>query len=152
MISIKKYLDHDGTRMLVTETEDDQLSAAAIECYRAVLGSMGKNAVRISPAGVELEANLKSLERRLDFKYSPDSVRRTEEQVEAELDQWGARTSKHLKKQADEVKELLIALAKTAESVGSRDTGYSTKFKELTGRLEKIADLSDLLGRSVHPS
>jgi diguanylate cyclase len=42
------------------------------------------------------------------------------------------------------VKELLLALAKTAESVGSRDKGYSTKFSELTGRLEKVAHLKDL--------
>jgi diguanylate cyclase (GGDEF)-like protein len=42
------------------------------------------------------------------------------------------------------VKELLIAMAKTAEAVGSRDQGYSSQFTDLTSRLERIADLSDL--------
>ena len=145
MISIKKYLDHDGPGPLVTEPEGDELTAAAIQCYRSVLSSIAKNAIKISPdSGVDLEANLKGLDRRLAFKYSPDSMRQTEEQVETELDEWGTRTSKHMKKQAGEIKELLIALAKTAESLGSRDKGYSAKFKDLTGRLEKIADLSDL--------
>ena len=144
MISIKKYLDADGNEVPESEPEYDQLSAAAMECYRAALNSIGKNAVRILPAlGVDLEANLKGLER-LDSKYSPDSVRRTEKQVEVALDEWGTRTSRHFKNQSEEVKELLIALAKTAESLGSRDKGYSTKFRELTGRLERIGDLSDL--------
>ena len=39
------------------------------------------------------------------------------------------------------MKELLIAMAKTAESVGARDKGYSSQFTDLTNRLERIADL-----------
>jgi diguanylate cyclase len=127
------------------EPETDSLSAATVECYRAALLAVGKAAVQVSPGfGEDLETNLRSLERRLSVGYTEESVRRTEQQVEGQLDEWGTRTSAHFKGQADEVKELLVALAKTAESAVSRDQGYSNKFSDLTGRLEKIANLDDL--------
>jgi diguanylate cyclase (GGDEF)-like protein len=71
-------------------------------------------------------------------------ARRTERLVEIQLQEWGDRTAAHLKDKADEVKELLITLANTAESVWSRDEGYTNKFKDLTGRIEQIANLDDL--------
>ena len=58
--------------------------------------------------------------------------------------EWGDRISDHLKSKADEVREILVALSKTAESVGGWDKGYSNQFKEVTGRLEQIANLDDL--------
>lgn len=169
MISIKKYLDRFGIEqpfpesaselvavsemeansadgeLQVASVEENELSVATIECYGAALLAVGKNAVEIHPAlGVDLESNLRGFVRRLAVKYTPDSLRQTEKQVEVHLDEWGTRTSKHFKNQAEEVKEILLALARAAESVGSRDQGYSTQFRELTGRLEKIGDLEDL--------
>lgn len=145
MISLKKYLDLERPEPHAVEPELGDLSAAAMECYRAVLLAIGKSALQISPGlGADLDTNLRGLEHRLSVGCSSDSLKRTEKQVEVQLQEWGGRTSEHYKARADEVKELLIALAKTAESVGSRDQGYSNRFKELTGRLEKIADLEDL--------
>jgi diguanylate cyclase len=145
MISIKRYLDSHVPEAPAAEPETDSLSAATIECYRAALLTVGKVAVQVSPGlGEDLETNLRGLERRLSVGYTAESVKRTEQQVEGQLNEWGTRTSGHFKAQADEVKELLVALAKTAESAVSRDQGYSTKFSDLTGRLEKIANLNDL--------
>ena len=145
MISIKRYLDSNAPELSTLEPEPDSLSAATIECYRAALLTIGKVAVQVSPGfGEDLNTNLRSLERRLSVGYTAESVKRTEDQVEVQLDEWGTRTSAHFKEQADEVKELLVALAKTAESVVSRDEGYSDKFSHLTGRLERIANLNDL--------
>ncbi len=116
-----------------------------MDAYRAALLAIGKTAIQVSPDhGAELEVNLRGLENRLSVSYSTESLKRTEKQVEVQLSEWGTRASAQFKAQADEVKELLLALAKTAESVGSRDKGYSTKFSELTGRLEKVAHLKDL--------
>jgi diguanylate cyclase (GGDEF)-like protein len=145
MISLKKYLDLERPEPVVVEPEMGEPSAVAMECYRAVLLAIGKSALQISPGlGADLDTSLRGLEHRLSVGCSSESLKRTEEQVEVQLQEWGGRTSEHYKARADEVKELLIALAKTAESVGSRDQGYSNRFKELTGRLEKIADLEDL--------
>jgi diguanylate cyclase (GGDEF)-like protein len=145
MISIKRYLDTDAAEPSNQKTELDSLPTATIECYRAALLAIGKVAVQVSPGlGEDLDTNLRSLERRLSVGYTAESVKRTEEQVEVQLGEWGTRTAGHFKAQADEVKELLVALAKTAESVVSRDEGYSDKFSDLTHRLEKIANLNDL--------
>jgi diguanylate cyclase (GGDEF)-like protein len=145
MISLGKFLNSDDPISNSSETEIDGLTAAAIECYRAALLAMGKAAVQTCARfGVDLEASLQGLERRLAVDPSTDLINSTEKQVEVQLHEWGARTSGYLKAQADEVKEILIVLAKTAESVGSRDEGYSNKFTDLCGRLAKIADLQDL--------
>jgi diguanylate cyclase (GGDEF)-like protein len=145
MISLGKYLNSDSRTLLAAEPESDELAAATLECYRAALLAIGKAAVQTCPhLGVDLETDLQGLERRLAVDPSAELVKRTEEQLEIQVNEWGARTSGHFKAQADEMKELLIALAKTAEFVGSRDEGYSSKFTDLTGRLAKIADLQDL--------
>jgi len=146
MISLKKYLDMDSRGVLIEEPEvAGGLSPAALESYRTLLCAVGKTAVQISPVlGSDLESNLQRLEHRVGFQPSQESVKQVEQQVEIQLQEWGSRVSDHLKAQAEEVKEIMVALAKTAESVGSRDTGYSSRFKEVTGQLERIAHLDDL--------
>ena len=42
MISLKKYLDMDRTTAVVAEPEREELFPATMECYRAVLGAIGK--------------------------------------------------------------------------------------------------------------
>jgi diguanylate cyclase (GGDEF)-like protein len=145
MISLKKYLDMERTPAAVAEPEREELFPATMESYRAVLGAIGKTAAHISPAlGGDLESNLQRLEHRVSVNASPESVKQNQKQVEVQLREWGDRISDHLKSKADEVREILVALAKTAESVGSWDNGYSNQFKEVTGRLEQIANLDDL--------
>src|SRR5581483_1083129 len=75
---------------------------------------------------------------------SASALLHTEKQVEVQLQEWGERTAEHLKARANEVRELLIALAETANAVGDRNQGYTAHFKGLTKRLETIADLDDL--------
>jgi diguanylate cyclase (GGDEF)-like protein len=145
MISIKRFLDSNTPGPVSLQPEPDQSSAATMEAYRAALLAIGRVALQISPdLGVDLDATFRGLEHRLSVAYTGESVKRTEKQVEVQLSEWGSRTSSKYKTQAEEVKQLLLALAKTAESLGHRDQGYATKFTDLTGRLEKIIDLSDL--------
>jgi diguanylate cyclase (GGDEF)-like protein len=144
MISLKKYLDMD-TPLGSFEVEADPLATAMLESYSAALSVVGDVAVKIGPTlGTDLRANLEGLKRRLATDPGVDLARRTERLVEIQLQEWGDRTAAHLKDKADEVKELLITLANTAESVWSRDEGYTNKFKDLTGRIEQIANLDDL--------
>lgn len=145
MISLKKYLDMDAQQLITADCAPDQIDPAVAECYRSALTSIGKNASRVCPGlGNDLEANLRGVGRRLSVDATPTALKRTKTQVEVLLDEWGKQTSDHFKEKADEVKELLIALAKAAESVGNRDQGYSHKFNSLIGNLEKIADLEDV--------
>ena len=144
MISLKKYLDMDSPAF-ASDVERDESQSATLESYRAVLRTIGKSAAHASPAlGAGLEHNLLGLERRLAIDPSPVAVNQTEKQVEIQLKEWGERTAVHLKARADEVKELLIVLARTAESVGDRDHRYTNQFNQLTTQLRTIADLDDL--------
>jgi diguanylate cyclase (GGDEF)-like protein len=143
MISIKRYLDAKGSEQSTPEA--DAVSAVVIECFRAALLATGKAALQVSSgAGEDLLQSLSGLERRLSVGYTAQSVQTTEKQFEALLSEWGTATSSHFDAQAKEVKELLVTLAKTAESVASRDECYSGKFGGLTSQLEKIANLNDL--------
>ena len=58
--------------------------------------------------------------------------------------QWGGRSEEYFKAKAKEVKELLIVLAHTAQSLGDRDQRYNSQFSEFTTRLRTIANLEDL--------
>ena len=145
MISIKKYLDQKTPEPVAETTLPEGLDLSAMECYRAALACIGENAARIlAGPGVDLESNLSGLARRLAANPTVDSLKQTESQVEVLLEEWGGRTADHFKGKADEVRELLITLAKTAESVSNKDRGSSNQFKELIGRIERIADLDDL--------
>jgi len=71
-------------------------------------------------------------------------VASTGKSVEEQLQQWGNRSAEYFKAKADDVKELLLALAHTAESMGERDQRYAKQFSDFTTRLRTIADLDDL--------
>jgi len=152
IISLKKYLDMTSQGLAVEEPEPAAKASSAkespspaLEGYRALLCAIGKTAVQISPVmGSDLESNLQRLEHRVSFQPSPDSVKQVQQQVEIQLQEWGSHVADHLKAKAEEVREIMVALAKTAEAVGSRDQGYSSRFKEVTGQLERIAHLDDL--------
>jgi diguanylate cyclase (GGDEF)-like protein len=71
-------------------------------------------------------------------------VRGTGRQVEEQLQQWGGRTAEYFKAKTNDVKELLIALAHTAESMGTQDQRYAKQLNDFTIQLRTIADLDDL--------
>jgi diguanylate cyclase len=145
LISLKKYLDMDSEALASAATERGEPQGATLESFRAVIRSVGKSAAQACPAlGAGLEHSLLGLERRLAIDSSPVAVKQTQKQVEIHLQEWGGRTAVHFKARADEVKELLIVLACTAESVGDRDCQYTNQFHQLTTQLRTIADLDDL--------
>src|SRR5271165_5819886 len=141
MISLKKYLDTDAGQPYISEPDPSELLAAALKSYRSSLLAMGNSGVRACPAvGADLQQNLARLSRDL----TPSLVEETETQVEEQLQSWGGHTEEYFKAKANDVKELLIVLARTAESLGERDQRYTNQFSQFTSRLQAIADLEDL--------
>jgi hypothetical protein len=137
MISLKKYLDMDPSKMDpqekdsfkkdsakpgATEPASNDLAAVVLESYRSALLATGNNGVRAcAHVGAKLQHALASLEDRLPAQPAVSLVRETETQVEQHLEQWGECSAEYFKTKANEVKELLIVLARTAESMGQRD-------------------------------
>jgi diguanylate cyclase (GGDEF)-like protein len=125
-------------------TTDDPLTAT-MDCYRASLQAVGRNAAVGCPAsGSDLEMQLVKLAGQLPVDPTSSAVRKIESGVEEELQRWASETAEYLREKTDGVKELLIMLARTAESVGERDHRYANQFNELTADLRRIADLDDL--------
>jgi diguanylate cyclase (GGDEF)-like protein len=150
VISLKKYLDMETgeigkNKPAATDTGTIELLSAALECYRAALLAMGENAGQACPAvGAELQQSLASLEKRLSGKITSLMIKESERQAKEQLQQWAGRTAEYFKSKASEVKELLIVLARTAESVGKRDQRYEDQLNAFTTRLQAIANLDDL--------
>jgi diguanylate cyclase (GGDEF)-like protein len=145
LISLKKYLDQDTACAPSSEAPAEPAGSPAMDCYRAALLAMGKSAAQCCPEpGKSLEHSLEGLEHRLAADPTDPTVRWVHKQVEVQLQEWGARTAEHFKARADEVKELLVALARTAESVDDRTQGQTSQFRQVTVRLESLADLNDI--------
>jgi diguanylate cyclase (GGDEF)-like protein len=145
LISLKKFLDTKGRTTALDEPELHDLLAATVESYRSALRTMGASALEACSApGRDLQGDLADLERHIDLDETVDAVKHTQAHVEVALRRWGTATADHLDGKADEVKELLIMLARTAESIGERDQRYVSQFGGLTAELQGIASLDDL--------
>ena len=145
LISIKKYMDRNTATAAGGDLERADLLAVTMDSYRAALRAIGKSAMLACFfPGRELQQGLAKLESQLSPSAHPTDVKRTQMQVEEQLHRWGGFTADYLKSQADEVKELLVMLAGTAESVGERDKRYSGQFGGLTADLKALANLDDL--------
>src|SRR5882724_981470 len=145
VISLKKYLDMDGEGPRESSPDPSELLPIAMASYRLALLAIGKSAVQgCATVSNDLQQNLAALEAGLSSKLTPAMLKQTETHVEEELKKWGGRTAEYFKAKTNEVKELLIVLAHTAESVGERDQRYATRFTEMTAQLHTIANLEDL--------
>ena len=117
----------------------------SLESYSSALRSRGESGTRACPAvGVDLQRSLLKLADGLAANVTSDSLAKTGTQASAQIQQWGDRTAEYLKARTEEVKELLIVLARTADSVGEHDQRYAGHLKEITTRLQSISSLEDL--------
>ena len=116
-----------------------------VACYCAALLAFGKGSAQDgSSHGLDLDQALQRLERRVSAKPNGNVVSKINKQVLAQVERWGESVAEDSKAKADEIKQLLIALGRTAESIGSRDVAYRKTFNELMGGLEHVATLNDL--------
>jgi len=146
LISIKKYLDQDANELSKYRPPDPaELLAAMTEAYRASLGAMGSCSVRAcATLGPPLQRSLMVLAEGLGKAITPPLVRETEGQVEQHLSAWGEKTAEYFQQRAGDVKEILMVLARAAETVAERDQRYTSQFSEFTKRLQAMAKLEDL--------
>lgn len=147
MISLKKYLDSNPAGGSISDTvePDEAILAAAIAAYGSALSEMGDCSLVACPGvGDELKQRLDELSAGLSSQISRAALAATAAEVRAELEAWGRRTSSHYRQKAGEVKEMLIVMARAAESVAVRDQRCAGQIQEVTSRLGEIASLDDL--------
>jgi len=156
MISLKKYLDSTSAAPVsppaaerrnapAREKAKGSMLALAIGAYRSALREMGACSVDACPGlGPALKQSLAGLEDQLSVGSTAETLEDSRTGVEALLQDWGRGTAAHYRQKTAEVKDLLLTMARSAESVGERDHRCAGQIGEVTSRLEAIASLEDL--------
>ncbi len=146
MISLKKYLDSvPASSNANCGQKRNDIASLALCAYGSALAAMGDCSVEACPGiGDGLRNRLSQLSHDLSGGIDTETLVVTDRDVQAQLQDWGRRTAKHYQQKSDEVKELLIVMAHTAESVGARDQRCAGQIHEVTGRLTAIASLDNL--------
>lgn len=146
MISLKKYLDGDCPIVSSDLDNESQKTLDAFsDAYRSALSEMSDCCVHACPPlGPELKRNLVELQERLAKDRNAQTAAQSQESVRIHLREWGRMTARHYQKKAQEVKDILLVMAHTAESVGARDDRCAEQMNEVTTRLKNIASLDDV--------
>jgi diguanylate cyclase (GGDEF)-like protein len=140
-----KTQEVEPAEVTVPKDSADAAMMAYRIAYRTALGEMGACALEVTPAiGGELQYFLGGLEKSLAEETDCEVIASAEQSVQMELREWSGKTAAHLQEKADEVKELLLMMASTADSVGERDKRCAYRINEVTTRLEVVATLDDL--------
>lgn len=144
MISLKKYLDMAVNPEGRGAAPSQPLEGSVAACQN-ILRAMGKSAERACPTvGTDLHKDLLELVDKLAANGGPEKLLEASNQAIDHIGQWADRAVEYLGARTAEVKELLVVLARTAESVGKRDQQYTDHFKRFTTQLRTISNLEDL--------
>jgi diguanylate cyclase (GGDEF)-like protein len=146
MISLKKYLESQQAASGATvELSGGDLLPAVVDAYGSALLEMGHASLDACPGmGDELKRHLGEFKSGLSTGMSSAALSATDTGVKEQLRGWGRGTAKHYQQKACEVKEMLLMMARTAESVSARDQRCAGQMTEVTERLKVIASLEDL--------
>jgi diguanylate cyclase (GGDEF)-like protein len=135
VISLKKHM----------EALAEELLKAALLAYKETLGSIATVGSQAMPhLGADLRQKLSLLQKDLSVDITPDRMADLQRGVDLALAKWGESAAQFSTDKANEIKEIMVAVAAAAEAVGERDERYSSQFSGLTTRLHSIAKLEDL--------
>lgn len=153
MISIRKYLETSSSPEPESAPPSAEnrtrvrsgLSSEFLAAFKGVLEEMGRSSAgACSATGGELAQQLARICEKLAADVSESSLRQADEAARTSLQEWGRQSARHYQQKADEVKEMLLAMARTAEAVGERDLRCARKIDEVTAQLRCIATLEDI--------
>ncbi|MGO8758862.1 MAG: GGDEF domain-containing protein [Terracidiphilus sp.] len=146
MISIKKYLDSPWSNPVEDAgVQGRDLLAMTLKAYGAALEEMGNCSLDVCPGmGDSLKRNLSNMRMDLSADMSREALASTDKGIREQLREWGRGTAQHFQQKAREVKEMLLMMARTAESVSQRDEQSAAQMTEVTKRLKSIVSLEDL--------
>jgi diguanylate cyclase (GGDEF)-like protein len=135
MISLRKHI----------EASPGDLLGETASFYKSVLTSISRHLVRAVP-GIpgDLSRNLRVLGDQLGPDPRAAAVLKLQNSFNSELGTWADNVEQHLRSKAAEAREIMLVMAGAAQSLSSRDRRYADRFRDITTRLQGIADLEDL--------
>jgi diguanylate cyclase len=135
VISLKRHI----------EASAEELAKTVLSAYQAALGSMAKACTQAVPhIGGGLTQKLAALQKNISPSMSADDMAAIQQCVDKDLATWAESAGQYSEDKANEVKEIMVAVAAAAAAVGERDQRYANQFSGLTTRLHSIAKLEDL--------
>ena len=146
VISLKKYLDSDPALIHATEVESQpEEDSIWLPLYRAILARAGECGEDICPdLGGELKSSIARIDQELSTHPDPHALKQIGMRVEEVLDEWSKKTARHYLDKAAEVRDLLLVMSRTAESLGHSDERYANQLHSVGTQLESIASLGDV--------
>lgn len=145
MISLKHYLDFETNAPRPEEKQEVNSCSALLSAYRSCLCAVGGCGMDACPSlGADL---VRSIERVLDLVGSnptEDAILMSEEAVRSLLGDWGKKAVRYYGQKADEVRDLLLVMARTAEALGTKDDHFARQFDAVSAKLESIVNLEDV--------
>jgi diguanylate cyclase (GGDEF)-like protein len=146
MISLKRYLDSDTP---CSQSSEEDLSRGAcnalLSAYRSGLAEMAACGVSACPPlAAQLSRGLTRIDEDLGEHPGLAAVMAAENALREALQKWGEQTAQHYEQKAEEVRDLLLVMARTAESLGHTDNRYAQQLDLVTTQLESIASLQDI--------
>lgn len=146
MISLKRYLDAEKVHV-DDAGEDDSPKAFAtlLAAYRSGLAQMGECGANSCPAlGAELKRGIARIDEVFGKRPDAREIAGSERALCDLLQDWGKKAALYNEDKAGEVRDLLLVMARTAESLGHKDERYAQELDSVTARLETIATLGDI--------
>lgn len=146
MISLKRYLEAEAPRS--DGVQADPVSDACLSlfwAYRAGLAEIADSGATACPGlATDLKRELTRVEEILGSLPDLQTVTKAKEALREVLQNWGKKTALHYEQKAGEVRDLLLVMARTAESLGHRDDQYAQQLDRVTIQLNSIAKLDDV--------
>ena len=144
MISLKRYLDQDAHGTANQHSESD-LCRSAVKAYCAGLAEMNECGMQACPelAG-ELSRGVKSIVESLGESPDLDSLDASQHSVRDLLRAWGRQVGSHYDQKATDVRDLLLVMSRTAESLGNKDDRVARRIDSVTEQLRSIVTLDDV--------
>lgn len=145
MISIKKYLEQaDPVAPLAAPSAAEDIYCGRKEAYLSLLADVSSAAEKIFPTNSNgLCAILGKL--REDVRAATGGPQQEHAgRATSALQAWSGTMSGQLTKMSEEVRELVLLLARTGEEVFERDQRYSAQFDSITRALTEVTKLDDI--------
>lgn len=144
MISLKHYLDRTSEEQ-AAHGKDETSCTAIVEVYAASLRHMGESGGDACPAREQdLKRGMMRIAEMLRNAPTLDSVVASEIAVRELLQGWGKEVAAHYEQKAADVRDLLLVISRTAESLCHKDDRVARSIDSVTRQLSSITTLNDV--------
>jgi len=137
MISVKESLNQIENA--------DRRFRAALESYAAALESIDKHVLPLQPAlEPEYRLRLKTIRAAVSEKAPAAAMETARRQLDEALKGYCGKTANLWEGRAEDIRQILLALAGATEALDRQSGGYGEQFRQIAQRIDGVKQLADL--------